>query len=179
MLSLFLALIDDLSDQELFINILDRYEKQMWYVANKVLNDTYYAEDAVQNSLLRISINIRTLRNLNDNQTRNYVLTAAKNAALDIIKKNNKLETVPIDLSLNLKNEIGSSEIDSYSNENYVIYILNKLPQKYRDVMYMHFVLGMSEQEVAKSLGITINNVRQQIYRGRKKFAELYKEETD
>lgn len=179
MLSLFLALIDDLSDQELFINILDRYEKQMWYVANKVLNDTHYAEDAVQNSLLRISINIRTLRNLNDNQTRNYVLTAAKNAALDIIKKNNKFEIVPIDLSLNLKNEIGASEIDSYSNENYVIYILNKLPQKYRDVMYMHFVLGMSEKEVAKSLGISLNTVRQQIHRGRKKFTELYKEETD
>lgn len=179
MLSLFLALIDDLSDQELFINILDRYEKQMWYVANKVLNDTHYAEDAVQNSLLRISINIRTLRNLNDNQTRNYVLTAAKNAALDIIKKNNKFETVPIDLSLNLKNEIGSSEIDSYSNENYVLHLLNKLPPKYRDVMYMHFVLGMSEKEVAKSLGISINTVRQQIHRGRKKFAELYKEETD
>lgn len=179
MLSLFLALIDDLSDQELFINILDRYEKQMWYVANKVLKDAHHAEDAVQNSLLRIAANIKTLRNLNDNQTRNYVLTAAKNAALDIIKKNNKFETVPIDLSLNLKNEIGSSEIDSYSNESYVIYILNKLPQKYRDVMYMHFVLGMPEKEVAKSLGITINNVRQQIHRGRKKFAELYKEETD
>lgn len=179
MLSLFLALIDDLSDQELFINIVELYEKQMWYVANKVLKDTHHAEDAVQNSLLRIAANIKTLRNFNYDQTRSYVLTAAKNAALDIVKKNNKFETVPIDLSLNLKYEIGSSEIDNYSNESYVIYILNKLPQKYRDVMYMHFVLGMPEKEVAKSLGITINNVRQQIHRGRKKFAELYKEETD
>lgn len=179
MLSLFLALIDDLSDQELFINIVELYEKQMWYVANKVLKDTHHAEDAVQNSLLRISINIKTLRNLNDKQTRNYVLTAAKNAAMDIIKNNNKYETVPIDLSLNLKNQTGSSEIDSYSNESYIIYILNKLPQKYRDVMYMHFVLGISEKEVAKSLGISVNTVRQQIHRGRKKFAELYKEETD
>lgn len=179
MLSLFLALIDDLSDQEMFINIVELYEKQMWYIANKVLNDAHHAEDAVQNSLLRIATNIKTLRNFNDNQTKSYVLTAAKNAALDIVKKNNKFETVSIDLSLNLKNEIGSSEIDSYSNENYVIYILNKLPQKYRDVMYMHFVLGMSEKEVAKSLGIRLNTVRQQIHRGRKKFAELYKGETD
>lgn len=177
MISVFLAFIDDESDQELFINLYSQYEKQMWLVARRILNDEFLAEDATHNAFCRIANNITTLRKLSEGAKRKYVLTAAKNAALDMIKKEQKATTVNLDSFYNLQDEKASNEIKNFGNENYIIQLLNQLPQKYLDVMYMHFVLEMTEKEIAQILDRKINAVRQQVLRGRKMFAELYEKE--
>ena len=97
MLSLFLELIEEESDKELFTNLFLQYEKQMWFVANRVLNDTHLSEDATQEAFKRVAINIKTLHNLNQDATRKYLLISAKNAALDIVKKERKIKTVNIE----------------------------------------------------------------------------------
>ena len=177
MLALFLALIDDPSDKELFEKIYTKYEKQMFYVANELLNDTYLSEDACQIAFTRIATNIKKLREMDEQKIKYYLLISAKNAALDILKKREKENGVDIDAFYNLYDQKAQQEIEHVDNENYLVEILNKLPDTYTDVMYLHFVMGMSENEVAQVLNRKINTVRQQVSRGRKKFIELYEKE--
>lgn len=177
MLSFYLSLIKEESDQTIFADLYNKYEKQMWFVANKILSNGPSAEDAVHNAFLRIIHNIKTLRTLNEEAKRKYVLTASKNAALDMIRKESKFNTVNIDVLYDLKDDKASDELENLGNETMVILTLKKLPDKYRDVMYLHFVLDMTEKEIAVFLNRKINTVRQQIARGRKMFIELYDEE--
>lgn len=103
MLSIFLDLIDDVSDRIFFEQIYENYQKQMFYIAFKVLEDEQLAEDALQNTFLRMAINIKTLRKLNETEAKYYLYVSAKNAAIDLKKKLRKTNTVNIDDFLRLK----------------------------------------------------------------------------
>lgn len=85
MLMLYAAVIDDAEDIKKFEKIYYEYREQMFFVANKILRDSYEAEDAVQNALLGIARNIRTLPDDDACLVRAYTLTAAKNAALNML----------------------------------------------------------------------------------------------
>ena len=177
MLSILLDLIDEQCDKELFEELYYRYQKQMWYVANEILKDKHRAEDATQNAFIRLAKHIKIFRTLDENSTRKYFLTTAKNAARDIAKKEQKLKTVNMDYLYNLYDGKSTNEIENLENDILLVTTLNKLPPKYNDVMHMHFVLGVGEKEIAQALNIKVNTVRQQIHRGRKMFKELYDKE--
>lgn len=85
MLMLYAAVIDDAEDIKKFEKIYYEYREQMFFVANKILRDSYEAEDAVQNALLGIARSIRTLPDDDACLVRAYTLTAAKNAALNML----------------------------------------------------------------------------------------------
>lgn len=178
MISFYLALIDEPADQELFIEFYGQYQKQMLFVAKETMKDEHLAEDAVQDALTRIARNIKTIRVLNDAQKRKYALTAAKNAALDIIKKQNKLDSVLIESEQSIEDRKIINEFEDRENVDYAVSVIQHLPQKYRDAMYLRFVLDMSEKQVADILNIKVNTLRQHIYRGKKMFAEMYNKES-
>lgn len=177
MLSILLDLIDEQCDKDLFEELYYKYQKQMWFVANEILNDKQRAEDATQNAFIRLAKHIKIFRTLDENATRKYFLTTAKNTAKDIAKKEQKLKTVNMDYLYDLYDGKSTDEIENLENGDLIIKTLSKLPQKYNDVMYMHFLSGVSETEISQALDIKINTVRQQIRRGRKMFKELYEKE--
>lgn len=86
MLMFYMAMIDDEVDQLRFERIYYSYRKQMLLVADRVLHNMSEAEDAVQDALLRIARNIANVPK-DEKVERAYVLTAAKNAALNLLPK--------------------------------------------------------------------------------------------
>lgn len=179
MLSIFLDLIDDASDKELFENVYNNYQKQMFYIANRILKDNQLSEDALQNTFLKIAVNIKVLRKLDENQTKYYLFISARNAALDIYKKRKKTNTVDIDAFYNLKDDSYSDTIEAFEDDDYIVHLLKKLPTKYTDVMYFKYSTDMNDMEIAKALDRNVNTVRQQYRRGKQKFAALYEKENN
>ncbi len=172
MISFLLALIDEESDKEFFIKLYSAYQKQMRFKAYDVLGDNNLAEDAVQNAFIGIAKNIKTVRALNEAYIRPYLLIAAKHAAIDIVKKSTNEIAIG-----NFYDGYNADEIDEIAQcdeRSYIFHILNKMPQKYRDVLYLLLVLKLTEKEISTVLNIKLNTVRQQVLRGRKMFAELY-----
>mgnify|MGYP003317950715 CR=1 FL=1 len=174
MLSIFLNLIDDISDKIFFEQIYENYQKQMFYIAFKILEDEQLAEDALQNTFLRMAINIKTLRKLNETEAKYYLYVSIKNAAIDLNKKLSKTKTVNIDDFYDLKDENSSVAVESHEDIDYIIDLIRKLPDKYSDVMYMRYVTGLTDKEISKTLNRKLNTVHQQATRGRQKFIELY-----
>lgn len=173
------TLIDDVSDKAFFENLYRSYENQMFFVANRILNNNQLSEDAVQNAFIKIATNIKTLRELNETQVKQYLFITAKNSALDIAKNNLNFETISLetnDLSDKLDFE---DKINNVDDKNLVISVLKKLPKKYTDVMYLHFVVGLNKKEVAEVLNMNLNTVRQQIKRGKNMFIEIYEKEAN
>lgn len=179
MLFMLSALIDDRSDRDFFEDLYYSYENQMFFVANKNLNDNQLSEDALQVAFTKVATNINKLRELDDIQTKHYLLIAAKNAAIDISKNQGNFESIDTDNFYNLSSFNYSDKIKSIEDKSFILSILKKLPQKYIDVLYLHFVIGLRKKEVAKILNISPNTVTQQIKRGKKLFTELYEKEVN
>ncbi len=176
MLLYLLAMIDDESDREFFEKLFTEYEKKMWFKANEILHDEALAEDAVQNTFLKIAKKIKYIREINEACIWTYLSIAAGNSAKDIIKKINKeiaatneyLDTLAFEDELSAKDE-----------RDFILYVLDQVPGLHVDVMRLYFLYGCSQKEIATLLDMNINTVRQHVSRGRRKFIELYNMETE
>lgn len=177
MLSLFLDLIDEESDRNLFEKIYKNYEKQMFYIAFDILKDRQYAEDALQNLFIRVATNIKRFRTLDETETKYYLYICAKNAAIDMNKKLNKTKTVSIEDFYDIPDKSNRDTAKEFEENDYIVSLLKRLSDKYTDVLYLRYVTGLNDGEIARALNRNINTVRQQISRGRKKFVELYEKE--
>ena len=177
MLTLFLDLIDDPNDQQLFINLYEEYETVLFKYAYSLLNDYHKSEDVLQDIFLKVARNIKALHGKKEKEIRNYLYIAVRRRVIDIIKKEQKLQVATVDFLTNMKDERTSKEIDNLATKDIVFKVLNQIPYKYKEVLYLYLVVGFKEKEIADSLDIKINTLRQQIRRGRKMFAEIYERE--
>lgn len=168
MLAFYTVLIDENDDRLKFEQIYTLYKKKMWYTANAVLSDGYLAEDAVHNAFVGIAKNMKRIDDVNSPKTLSYVITAAKNAAIDLLRKNRSLTEVNIDELYDISDNNSSSFYESFEIENTVQEILLQMPSIYRDVLYLLLVEEMTEKEIASFLGRKPGTVHQQVRRGRK-----------
>ena len=158
-----LMIADDDESVKKFEYIFNSFGKQMLYVANSVLHNKQDAEDAVQDALIRIASHINDIDLDNSAKVRRYVLTAAKNAAKDIIKrKSSRAVTVDLDAAYG----VASGDIDNCGYEE-IIECIRSMDPLYRDVLYYRFVEEMSEKDIADLLGRKYGTVKVQINRGR------------
>lgn len=175
MLILNLTFLDDKNDAELFERIYHSYRKQMFFVANSLLHNEQDAEDAVHEVFFNIAVrHIATVRKICDEAAlRSYLLKAAKNTALDFIRKKEKrnisLETLSeLSVSSDLSDRDFTEKICAEAEYEQVIQQIGSLDEKYRDVLYYRFVLELNYKEIAAILGLSVNTVKKQLVRGKK-----------
>lgn len=134
MLMFYMAMIDDASDQLRFADIYNQYRKQMLYVAYHVLHDQGDAEDAVQVALLGIAQRIKSVPSGNEKIVKAYVLTAARNAALNMLPKKQQREQeanildFPVSSNDNLFEQVAASQ-----DYDLLMRAMKQLPIHYRE----------------------------------------------
>lgn len=155
-----------------FDSIVRTYEKQMLFVAERVLHNRADAEDAVQNALFRIS---RRQLPRHEAALRAYVLTAAKNAALDLLPKQSK-ETDIAELPLAEAAGLFEKLTQSQDYER-LIAAMRRLPLKYREVLMLRYVQELEVRQIAKLLQRPRATVHKQLARGRQLLIQTYQKE--
>ncbi len=168
MLLFYTLLIEEDDDKIKFEKIYTLYRKKMWYAANSILSDAYLAEDAVHNAFIGIAKNIKKINDVESSKTLSYVVTASKNAAIDMLRKRKGLNEVNIDELYDVSDKESSSFYKAVEIEDFVVKTLTEMPEVYRDVLYLLIVEQMSEKEIAKLLGRKPGTIHQQVRRGRK-----------
>ena len=157
-----------------FDTIYRSYQKQMFFVAERILHNRSDAEDAVQNALFRIS---RQVKNLPENEQalRAYVLTAAKHAALDLLPKQAKeedIEQLIVPDSEDLFKKLADSE-----DYDRLLATISALPLKYREVLMLHYVQELEVKQIAKLLNRPRATIQKQLARGKALLAQAYQKE--
>ena len=182
MLALYLAYLDDANDQRLFEDIYYSYRKQMVTLALSILGKKEDAEDAVSKVFVRIAEkNWDVVRGIkSDTDLRNYLLKATKNTSRNMIKARKK-ENV----SLDTISEYYLEGIEELSDDSFLEVICNRVEaekvkktilqmnEKYRYVLYYHFVMGLTVPETAKSLNQTVAATKKQLVRGKKMLLKM------
>lgn len=171
MLMMYLSIVETPEERSLFSQIYYTYRKQMFFVANGILHDEILTEDALQEAFLGIAKQVTLFRDMPEQNKKAYVLTAAKNAAINIGKQEQRIK----------QHHIGFDEasIDSYPaqvldeqmyRETYQTLFseISKLPAFQRDILMLRYSNDMNCAQIAIALGKKPSTVRKELSRARK-----------
>lgn len=169
-LLIYLQLIDDPEDRELFVQLYEKHRVAMFNRANKILNNDQDSEDAVHEAFIKIAENIDKISRLECHKQDRYIVTIIENKAIDAYRKKRAHPTEPLfDLA-------EYSVIDNYSDGDIARCIL-KLPHDYREVLLLKFDLELSNKEISDALDISQALVRKRIQRARAELRRICKME--
>ncbi len=170
MLIFILNVLDTESDRERFIKIYEKYKKLMHLVAVRILNDNFLAEDAVHEAFINAAKNFDKIRELDDEHIKNLMAIMARNEAVSVLRKGQKYrETDSIDKDVFKFSEPVSAN-DVFNTVSYSLLKdeILKLPEKYRNLLYLLYVGDLDLKTAAGILHISYETAKKRLQRARK-----------
>lgn len=169
---IFLSLIDNNQDKRKFEILYNIYCKKMFHVADSILHDIYESEDAIQNALISIAVNIDKIKDVYSQSTFSYIMTIARNAAIDLSRKGKDIIYTDEEMYLTSTEDDIPNIISSEEDFNNVISIIQNLPDIYKDVLNLHYINQFTVSEMSSLLSRKPSTIKKQITRGKKLLAE-------
>ena len=168
MIPLFLALIDDEQDLIRFEEAYAEYKMLLHYIARGILRDEHRAEDAVQETFVRIAKNFHKVGVIKATSTKNFFILITRRVCLNMLEREEKISTATED-EINIYEKTCSS--DSLNgcpcDESDLIQSILQLPEGLRNVLYLQAVCGFNGKETANLLGISVDAVWKRTSRAR------------
>lgn len=157
--------------------LYDTYRNIMYISAYRILKDPQKAEDAVHDSFIAISRNLSKIEEIGSLKTASYCIKAAKNTAINLLKKGfNEIPTFMNDRDI-LYEENVLDMICTKENYRIVVDSVMKLDEKYRDVLSLYYFNELTVPEIADLLSRKEGTVKQQLARGRHKLINMIEKE--
>ncbi len=141
----------------------ETYREYMYWASYSVVRDEYDAEDIVHNSFLKVGRVLDEIDLDNEEKTKMYLITVARNTAIDYYRKKQRMNEVEGINASDLLEEI----LDVRHPENIVIDHLNyqsliqkigELPKKYADILILFYLFDLSVKEIAIQLSLSEAN---------------------
>lgn len=144
------------------------HQQVMYHVALRILKDHQLAEDAVQESFLRIARSFSKIGEVDSPQTRVFVVTVVRNISLKMLARLGRQVFVEgYDPDLLTADNLEESLIDQLDYEM-VIKAIHALPPIYRDALLLYYVDELNTVEIAQRLCIEVETVKKRVQRGRR-----------
>lgn len=168
MILLLLSSMENDEDRNKVIFVYKNFRLGMFWTAREILKSNSLAEDAVNDSFVQIIRNIDNIDLSNIPKTRGYVNVICRNMAYKILRKNpdvmeeydeDKISDIVCDP---LDNIIARESIDSLADA------INRIPQKYADILLMKVVSKMSINDISKTCGISCEAVKKRLQNAKK-----------
>jgi RNA polymerase sigma-70 factor (ECF subfamily) len=146
--------------------------KQVWtnyseelkrFIISKVKN-TSIADDILQDTFIKIHTKLHTLKDLT--KLKSWCFSVARNSVLDYWKSTNQTFEIA-----NFENETEITK-NTHTEKDCLRRILEQIPKKYRDPLFLADIKGLKQQEVAKQLKQSLSTTKSQIQRARKLIAQ-------
>ena len=167
-------------DEHAFAALVEKYQEQIHALAWQKIGDFHIAQEITQDAFITAYQKLATLTHHNRFAGWLYVITSNK-CNMWHRKKKPQLqsleETDPMELEEVYYSEYMSQQREEAANQNRratVRKLLSKLRESERTVMTLHYLAGLTCEEIGKFLGVSANTVKSRLHRAREK---LKKEE--
>lgn len=147
-------------DEQAFCQIFDQYHRYLYVLASRYLMSESYAEDAVQYTFMKLwegrkFFDFRSgIKNLLFTILKNYVLNEIRHQNM-VIQKNYELAQESEKVEANLFSKIADADF-----KKYLYHIIDQLPPQKRQVCLLKIEKGMTNQEVAEYMNISVPTVK-------------------
>jgi len=150
-----------------FETLLAAYQDKVFRLCYSMLGDGAQAEDAAQESFLRIWKSMERYRG--DAAIGTWIFLITRNVCLTAISKRGTRRSAPIEEAERVTPPAPDRERD-------VAHLVAQLPENYRQVIMLFYMEDKSYEEVARMLDLPMGTVKTYLYRARKQLAKMVKE---
>jgi RNA polymerase sigma-70 factor (ECF subfamily) len=159
------------TDPEAFGKLYDHFMPVVYgYVMRRVMNKEL-AEDLTSQVFEKALKSIRGLRA--GASFKGWLFKIAGNTIIDYYRSKGRQQTFSLAEAVEMANGKSGKAVETIDNRIAVMSLLDKLPEGQRTLLIMHFLDGMTVEEMAEALDSTPNACYMKVYRATKAFAEL------
>lgn len=169
------------NDKAFFQQFYEDNRKFLYYIAMRYTGNASECDDLVQNSLLRLMNNISTLREINRCKTATYIVLTVRTAYLDSEKLKRKENLIFMDdeslEALMVERLLSRDSENAISSKETIDKLKKVLSPREWCVLEGKYILGLSQQELAKLIGVAPDSVRMVLHRARTKAKVILEED--
>ncbi len=149
-------------------SLWERYHRQLLAFIRSRVSDDAAAEDLLQEVFVRIHLNLCCLRDLSKLESWVYQIT--RNAITDHYRRRKDLLEIPE--SLPVEDEYPVEDLQAELASGLKEMVL-ELPPAYRDALLMTEYSGLSQNELAEKLGISLSGAKSRVQRARQMVRDM------
>lgn len=133
--------------------------------------DAASAEDILQEVFLKIHLRIGTLRD--EERVESWVYQIVRNAITDYRRRQRPSDPLPEELIA--AEDAGEDEADSPARQliPFIRGTVAGLPEPYREALLLTEYEGLTQQQLAERVGISLSGAKSRVQRGREKLKQL------
>lgn len=181
MIPLLLMQISNPDDRAFITNLYNRHRVLMFRIAIGILKSEHDAEDAINDTILKLMRRISELKEKDDYNLKFYVMSTIRNAAIDRYRRR-KIERKYAFHGESVAQRVRDDEMPETSviracEGKELMAALKQLPQDELNLLMKKHVLDLKTSEIAEELGITESSVRVYLSRAKKHAKEILKGE--
>ena len=154
--------------------IVETYSDRIYSIIVRMIDNHDDILDIMQNTFLKTYDNLKNFRQESSLYT--YMVRIAINETRQHIRKNRKSNLfleVKEDLLMDYSHPSVEEQTIRAENVNNLHIALSELPDKYREIVVLKDIEGLSMKEISDALNITIQSVKTRLHRGRLLLKEL------
>jgi len=173
MLLLFLSMLETPEEKQEFAELYAANKDRMFNTAKGILHDEYLAEDAVNEAFLKLIYVFKKFKKLSCNQTRNYLVIIVKSTSIDIYNKRRKIVEISLDESYATDDRYEDEALGAPLDYSEVVEAIDRLPEIYSEALYLSYYFGLTANEIANSLNLSVSAVKLRLMRARLKLRAM------
>lgn len=160
---------------DLFSILVDRYQAAFLRFAGRILNSKEEAEDVVQEAFLKIYRHADQLQEGPNSKFKSWAYKIVFNTALTRYRSLKKRMGQVTYLDTFLYETLGSKDFqEDLDAEIFVKEILAKMPNDFRELLELHYLQGLSYDQISEKKNITIPALKMRLFRARELFRNLH-----
>ena len=166
-LAFYQSLVDDEKEKSIIEEMYKSNKRRMYSIAFSCLHNHQDAEDAVHEAFLIAVEKSKKIFSIPSNKRAPYLNVIVRNVCYSIMRKKKPLglsDEADVTAEKYFPEEEAISDIECER----LIGLISSLPEGQRDAMYLKCRFGFTDAEIAVSLSISENSVRNRIYNARK-----------
>ncbi|HSH02126.1 MAG TPA: sigma-70 family RNA polymerase sigma factor [Anaerolineae bacterium] len=163
-------------DQVAFGKLVEAYQRPVFNLAYRMLNNRGEAEEAAQDAFIKAYTRLSSYKP--EHKFSTWLLSITSNHCIDIIRKRRMLqlsidEPLPPHPALHSEPD-ASPERQAVNQERseLVQELLATLPEDYRQAVILRYWYEYSYEEIAEALDTTVSAIKSRLFRARKQLAE-------
>lgn len=158
--------------RDMLSTLLQRHHKALLIRCYMYLKNREDAEDAAQDTELRVFRAIKSFRG--DSSFRTWLFAIGDRQCYDLMRKRSRHV---IDEHLRALIEIHETSVNKVTpateHHSIVNHVLNRLPEQERDIITLRYYKDLSLHEVSSTLDLGLSATKMRLYRAHNKFAAL------
>lgn len=177
----------DTGSRDVFAQLVDRYQRELYSYLRRYLGDAELAEDAFQATFLQVHLKCGQFEM--DRRFRPWLYTIATNQAIDAQRRNKRHRMVSLDRAgqgdenddtAKLANLLVSAspspvhQVSEAERGDWLRGALDELPESMRQVINLVYYQGLKYREAAVVMGIPVGTVKSRLHAAVLKLNEMW-----